>query len=272
VAALTELFADKSVADDAVQAMSKQVSKRDNPGGKSALKALQGLITGKSRPEELRRAALSALAGTRKGTTWLLELHEKGELDATLKDDTARLLRNSSYTDLRNKALIAFPPPGKLDPKKLPSPSALASRRGDVGRGKTLLAASVKNDLQCLKCHSALGSGGKVGPDLSTIGKKASRENLFESILFPSKAIADQYITWQIETKKGTSLSGLIVEETPDAVILRDGNGKDARILKSEIEERSKSPKSLMPDDLLVYMTEQDLVDLVEYLLTLQKE
>jgi len=132
------------------------------------------------------------------------------------------------------------------------------------------MAASVKNDLQCLKCHTALGKGGSVGPDLSAIGKKASRENLYESILYPSKAIADQYITWQIETKKGTSLVGLIVEETPDDLTLRDGNGKDTKIAKGDVESRQKSPKSLMPEDLLVYMTEQDLVDMVEYLLTLR--
>jgi putative membrane-bound dehydrogenase-like protein len=270
VAALVRLLADKGSADDAMQALSKQAAKRDNPGAKPALLALQDVVTGQAWPAELRKAALSALAGSRKGTAWLLELNEKGKLDPALRDDTARLLRNSSYTDLRNKAMIAFPPPGRLNPKQLPSPATLAVRRGDVNRGKKLLAASMKNDLQCLKCHSALGSGGNVGPDLSMIGKKASRENLFESILLPSKAIADQYVVWQIETKKGTTLAGLLVEETSASVTLRDGNGKDAKILKTEIEGREKSPKSLMPDDLLVYMTEEDLVDIVEYLLTLK--
>jgi putative membrane-bound dehydrogenase-like protein len=270
VTALADLLVEKALVDDVVDALAKQAAKRDNSGAKPALKALQDVVTTKSRPAEVRKAAVSALAGTRKGTTWLLELNEKGNLDPALKDETARLLRNSSYTDLRNKAMIAFPPPGKLDPKKLPSPTALALRRGDVSRGRNLLSASLKSDLQCLKCHSALGTGGNVGPDLSVIGKKASRENLFESILYPSKAIADQYVSWQIETKKGTTLTGLIVEETAGAVTLRDGNGKDAKILKAEIEGRVKSPKSLMPDDLLVYMTEDELVDIVEYLFTLR--
>jgi putative heme-binding domain-containing protein len=270
VTALAELLGDKSVMSDALDAIGKQVARRDNPGAKPAMSTLQDVVTGKERPGDLRKAALSALAGTRRGTTWLLELNEKGGLDPALKDDTARLLRNSSYIDLRNKAMLAFPPPGRLDPKKLPSPAVLAQRRGDVARGKKLLAASLKNDMQCLKCHSALGTGGQVGPDLSMIGKKASRENLFESILYPSKAIADQYVTWLIETKKGTTLSGLIVEETVDSVTVRDGNGKDAKIPKAEIEGREKSPKSLMPDDLLVYMTEDDLVDIVEYLFTLR--
>jgi putative heme-binding domain-containing protein len=179
-------------------------------------------------------------------------------------------LRNSPYKDVRDKAFAAFPPPAKLDPKKLPSPSALARRKGNADRGKELLAVSVKSNLQCLKCHTIQGVGGKVGPDLSVIGKKASRENLFESILLPSKAIADQYVSWVVETKKGLVLTGLLVEETPDSITLRDANAKDTKIDKREIETRSKSLVSLMPSDLLAYMTEEDLVDMVEYLFTLK--
>ena len=102
------------------------------------------------------------------------------------------------------------------------------------------------------------------------IGKKASRENLFESILQPSKAIADQYVNWQIFSTRGAVVSGLLVEETADAVTLRDANGKDTRIDKKEIASRAKSPTSLMPADLIGAMTSADLVDLVEYMLTLQ--
>jgi putative heme-binding domain-containing protein len=124
--------------------------------------------------------------------------------------------------------------------------------------------------MQCLKCHTIRGFGGNIGPDLSVIGKKASRDNLFESILYPSKAIADQYLTWQIETTKGLAVSGLIVEETADHVTLRDANGKDTKINKKDIDSRTKSPNSLMPSDLLVYMNEDELVDIVEYLFSLK--
>src|SRR5262245_40744790 len=171
---------------------------------------------------------------------------------------------------MRNKALTAFPAPGKLDPKKLPSVAALATMRGDANRGKRILADSLKGNLQCLKCHTVRGVGGQIGPDLSMIGKKASRENLFESILYPSKAIADQYVTWTVETTKGVSVQGLLVEETAEAVVLRDAEGRDTRVSKKEIDSRNKSLKSLMPEDVLVHFKGDDLVDLVEYLLTLQ--
>ena len=60
----------------------------------------------------------------------------------------------------------------------------------------------------------------------------------------------------------------LSVEETADALTLRDANGKDHKIAKKEIDSRTKSPKSLMPEDLP--MTEAELIDLVEYLYSLK--
>ncbi|MFO0928122.1 MAG: hypothetical protein U0736_13975 [Gemmataceae bacterium] len=118
--------------------------------------------------------------------------------------------------------------------------------------------------------QSSVGAGRHVGPDLSMIGKKASRDNLFESILYPSKAIADQFVTWVVETNKGLVLQGLIVEETADAIVLRDAEGRDTRVAKNDIDSRTKGPKSLMPDDLAVHFSEEELIDLVEYLLTLR--
>jgi putative heme-binding domain-containing protein len=231
-----------------------------------ALQILENLVKASDQDPLLKQAAVGALAGTRPGSIWLLEVQANKELPEVLKPAVARLLRNSPYPDLRNRALIAFPPPSKLDPNKLPDIATLAKRRGDAVHGKQLLAASINNDHQCLKCHTIAGVGGNVGPDLSVIGTKASRENLFESILYPSKAIADQYITWVLETKTGLVVAGLLVEETADHVTLRDANAKDTRINKSEIETRVKSQESLMPNNLLAYMTEDDLVDMVEYL------
>ncbi len=271
VAALRDLIGDKLIGNDAVIALGQLAQRRGQRDvAAQALKALQDAVTAKGQPGPSRQAALSALAGTRSGSQWLLELHSRKELPGDLVADAGRLLRNSPYVDLRNRALIAFPPPARLDPKKLPSIATLVARTGDAERGKQLIAASAKNDMQCLKCHTIQGAGGQIGPDLSLIGKKASKENLLESILQPSKAIADQYLTWQIETKKGLSLTGLLVEETPTTVTLRDGNGKDTKIDKKDIDSREKSPKSLMPEDLLAYMTEDDLVDIVAYLFGLK--
>ena len=241
------------------------------PESAPSMKVLKGMIMAHNRDLALRQAASVALAGTHHGAGWLLDQGANKQLADDLRGDVARLLRNSPYSDHRDRARVVFAAP-KLDPKKLPAIASLMSRSGDPARGQQILAESQKNDLQCLKCHTIHGVGGQVGPDLSAIGKKASRENLFESILFPSKAIADQYLSWIIETQNGVQLTGLIVEETPDHITLRDANAKDTKIAKKDIASREKSALSIMPADLLAYMTEDDLIDMVAYLLTLKEE
>lgn len=257
---------------EAVNALGKHAEQKDAkaPSLAPAVKALQGLVLNDKEEMGLRVSAVSALSGTRPGTIWFLDLNEKKELPESLRPEVARLLRNTPYQDLRAKALLAFPPPGKIDPKKLPDIAALAKRKGNPEHGKKLLAASANGDMQCMKCHMIRGVGGNVGPDLSVIGKKASRENLFESIMYPSKAIADQYFSYVIETKAGLLITGIIVEETPQFIMLRDANGKDTKVEKKDIDTRTKSLVSLMPDNLLVYLSEDDLVDVVEYLFSLK--
>ena len=256
---------------EAARALGVHAARRkETAESRAALASLQALLTDRDAPPPVRLASVEALTGSAKGSLWLLGLQKKGQLAEDVRADAGRWLRNSSFQNVRREAAIAFPAVGKINPKKLPAMATLLRRKGDANRGKQLLAASLKGDMQCLKCHTIRGIGGQVGPDLSMIGKKASRENLLESILYPSKAVADQFINWVIETKKGQALNGLIVAETPATILLRDGNGKDTKIDKKDIEGRKKSPTSLMPEDIIAFMTEDDLVDVTEYLLGLK--
>jgi putative membrane-bound dehydrogenase-like protein len=219
----------------------------------------------------LRQAAVAGLAGSRTGSTWLLEAYTHKKLQADLQADLSRLLRNSPYPEVRKTAEKDFPPPPALDPKSLPSIPALLTRKGDVNRGKQLIAASLTSDAQCLKCHTINGVGGKVGPDLSTIGSKASRENLVESILYPSRAIADQFQQYLVETKTGIQVNGIIIEETAEYLLLRDVNAKDYKITQADVDTKKKVPTSLMPELLRNFKEpERDLVDIVDYLSTLK--
>ena len=234
-------------------------------------RALDTLIILAADPNKARQAvAVETLAGTLPGGRWLVGQQKAGKLPSDMASLAGRIVRNSSYVDLRREGTAVFPAPGKLDPKKLPGSAELAKRKGNADKGRKLWEASAKSDLQCARCHIVSGQGGRIGPDLSLVGVKASRENLFDSILLPSKAIADQYLTQVITTTRGQTLSGLLVEETAEAVTVRDANGKDIRVAKRDIEERGKAQESIMPANLVAYFTEEELVDLVEYLTLLR--
>ena len=234
-----------------------------------ALDALKRAIVSAKATAPLKAAALNALAGNRAGTQWLLEAKQKNELPDTLSADAGKLLRNSPFQGERNKAMLLFPAAGKLNLKKLPAPAELAKRTGDATNGAKLMLASLTGEAQCMKCHMVRGQGGQIGPDLSLIGKKGSKENLYDSILNPSKAIADQHASWKIDTEDGQSITGLIVGETETTLTVRDANGKDYSF-PVKGTERKKSLVSLMPDNLAAALTEDELIDLVEYMATLQ--
>lgn len=252
-----------------IRALGMQSGNGETAAAQQALTILKQVLKSPDDPLELRQAALLALAGSRTGSQWLLYAKTKDELPEALLPEAARLLRNSPYQPIRNRALIDFPTPGKLDLTKLPSLATLAKRRGNSDRGKSLVFTH--KDVACTRCHTIQGYGGQIGPDLSTIGVKGSRENLFESILAPDKAIADQYVQLNVETDKGGLLTGLVIEETKEHILLRDANGKDTKIPQKEIVQRAKNVRSIMPSDLAGYLTEEDLVDIIEYLTTLKQ-
>ncbi len=233
-----------------------------------ALAAIQEQFGRKDYPD-MQKAAVEALAGTRLGTLWLLESHEKGTLPKELIADAGRLLRNSPFQGERNKAMLLFPAPGKLDPKKLPSIAELAKRVGNADNGKAVMAKSLTNEVQCMKCHMVRGQGGSIGPDLSMIGKKGPKESLYESLFTPSKAIADQYLSWKVDGEDGQSVTGLLVGETETTLTIRDANGKDYQF-PVKGTERKKQLTSIMPEGLIATLTEDELVDVVEYLTKLQ--
>jgi putative heme-binding domain-containing protein len=239
-------------------------------GMPKAQDVLRAILQNREIALEERQAAAAGMAGTYGGAEWLLKAYQSKGLGDDLSDDVARLLRNSPYKEVKKLAATVLPAPPKLDPKKLPSIQALLARKGSAQRGQLVMEKTLKNDAACLKCHTINKVGGAVGPELSVIGSKASRENLLESILYPSRAIADQYIQWVVETKGGQVINAIVIEETPDYLLLRDVNAKDYKVARKDLEAKTKSPKSIMPDNLLLFLSEEELVDVVEYLYSLK--
>lgn len=274
VEALMNIGAPKNpLSVECVTALGELMPKGQKPPAyaQKALDAVTLAVTLGNSTDEIRSAAVAALAANRFGTIWLLDAHGKGDLPKEVVGQTGQLVRNSPFQDLRNRALLAFPAAGKLDPKKLPPVAELAKRQGDVARGKAVWTASLGGAAQCAKCHMVRGVGGQVGPDLSMIGKKSAREALYESILLPSKAIADQYVQTSVTTITEVTVSGLLVSDTPTAITLRDANGKDTVVPRKEIEGAVRKLKtSIMPEDIVAALTEDELVDLVAYLETLK--
>jgi putative heme-binding domain-containing protein len=154
------------------------------------------------------------------------------------------------------------------DGKTLPSMETLAGQTGDVKAG----AIVFRNDKSpnCIKCHQIGEEGNMIGPPLTVIGGKLSKAQLYESILYPSAAIEMGYETWVVKTKDGEVFSGIKAEDTADHITIKDTDGKYHDVDRDKIGKLVKQNVSLMPEGLNEGMTQQELVNLVEYLESLK--
>ncbi len=225
------------------------------------------LLRDARRGDAIRREAVAALAASRAGSKQLATIAEEGKFDPALKESLAAALHNSPDRDTRALAEKLFPlPPGK-DNKPLPPLSELAVRKGDVTNGRIVFHTTGT----CIQCHQVNGLGKEVGPNLSEIGRKLTKQALLESILYPSAGISHNYESWVVATTDGNIYTGLITSETADEIVLKDAKSIVRTIRKSDIDERKKSEVSLMPADLQKVISEKELVDIVEFMTTLKE-
>ncbi len=86
------------------------------------------------------------------------------------------------------------------------------------------------------------------------------------SLVDPGASVRKEYQAYQVATKDGRVLCGLIVEQTPETITLRDAKGERTRIARYEVEELRESDVSLMPDSLYREFNPEQLRDLFSYL------
>jgi putative heme-binding domain-containing protein len=228
---------------------------------------LSPLVTDEKQPLAIRAAAVTALGRNSPGQKWLLATVEQGKLPADLTFAAANVLLSSADEAIKSAAGKHLSLPATAGGEPLPPIAELVKRSGDAARGKELFATTGT----CAKCHKVQGDGKEVGPDLSEIGSKLSKEALYLSILDPSAGVSFNYETWSVRTLDGTVLSGILVSQTDESIELKTAEAIVHKLPRGDIEQMKKQAISLMPADVQKLLKTQDLVDLVEYLTTLKK-
>eukprot|EP00913_Durusdinium_trenchii_P008833 g8299.t1 len=141
-----------------------------------------------------------------------------------------------------------------------------STAEGDAERGRIVFYSK---KAACAGCHTIAGKGGRVGPDLSAIGKIRQHRDLVEAIAFPSATLARGFRSHVIATESGKIHTGLISRETSSEIILRDATLAEIRIPRNSIEAIRESPTSIMPKGLDKTLTSEELRDLLAYLRSL---
>lgn len=121
-------------------------------------------------------------------------------------------------------------------------------------------------------CHRCHAGNSRLGPDLTGVAQRMTREDLYAAIVDPSRDVAPPYRTTLIATRSGHIYHGVLVYDSPDGTLIQTGPDTTIRITGDDLAARQLSTQSLMPTGLLQGASDQELADLYEYLKSLTPE
>jgi putative heme-binding domain-containing protein len=207
------------------------------------------------------------LLASPKSALWAARKLGRGEMKPGARDRllaaTAKL-PDGSIRDL----FEGYLPSENQGPRKLgsnPRPRTILALKGNAEHGEKLFWSPTVN---CGSCHKIGERGTPLGPDLSTIGKMRSREDLLESILEPSRRIEPKYAAYVVHTADGRAFTGVLMKRDAKTLVLRDAQNKEIILEAHNVEEAQPSRISLMPQGQLAGLAAQEAADLLEYLAT----
>jgi len=240
-----------------------------NAADKQFVPALMATVSDPKQPVENRKAAVKSLAQTEDGSAQILKLAKDDKLDNALKFTASAMLNSARWPAIKTEAAEVLPLPQGKNATPLPPVSELVKIKGDPEAGSKVVR---RLEVNCIGCHQINGQGVDFGPNLSEIGSKFGKEALYEAILDPSAGISFGFEAWQIELKNGDEAYGLLASETADEITIKTQTGVSTRYKKTDLAKRQKMTLSIMPAGLQTTMSQQDLIDVVEYLSTLKKK
>jgi putative heme-binding domain-containing protein len=224
------------------------------------------LATLEKAPARLQTSIALALAGQQAGAKHLLNTVSIGKASARLLQDRAV-----------NQKLLETKLPGVGEQiatltKNLPSidqkmAELMGKRRDGFGKAKKDAdAGKVIFKSVCANCHQIGGEGSRIAPQLDGIGVRGL-DRLLEDILDPSRNVDQAFRASTLLLKNEKSISGLILREEGQIIVIADAQGKEIRVGKDEVEEKRTSLLSPMPANLAETIKEEDFHNLMAYLL-----
>ena len=245
--------ADQNTAKAALKALG-------STGSNEGIQMVESIIKDPSVSLPLREDAVKMMAAGWNESEKLLDMVKAGQLPGELKSTAAIALSATYRKDIRQESLKYLQVNEIAGGKPLPTINELAKLNGNIAAGRQVFSAT------CTTCHKIDNEGENVGPALSKIGSKLTKDALYIAIIHPDEGISFGYEGYVFKMKDGNVVAGIITSETEDAVEIIMQGGIKKKLEKPAIASRTEMKNSLMPATLYQTLTQQQLVDLVEYL------
>jgi putative membrane-bound dehydrogenase-like protein len=275
IAAAKQLIEFRASDGEAVTSLLELLTPRTPPqlaaGFLDALTASQSPNVGPAVIEKMegwspttRVAALRLLLSRPESTRALLDGIEKGQVqlgELALEQKQALTSHPNPRIAGRARRLLerggALPNPDRQ--KVIDELISVTKRTGDATAGKAVFKK------HCATCHMHNGEGNQIGPDLSGVAVHP-KDHLIVDILDPSRSVEGNFRVYQVVTKDGVTINGLLASESKTAVELIDAEAKKHVLQRDDIEVLSATNKSLMPEGFEKQMSADDLANLLEFL------
>lgn len=204
---------------------------------------------------------IEALASHTQRLPVLLDAIADGRISAAQVTPIRRtLLLNQADEKLRERArmLLAL---DRQTPRKdvIEANADAANLPGDILKGKLLFVRD------CAACHRIGETGVEVGPSLITVRHRTASE-LLTQILDPNREVGPNYMQFAVALNDGQVLAGMITEESPVSLTLKQAENKQLTLQREQIAEIKATGLSLMPEGFEKKLSPQEFADLIAFL------
>ncbi len=227
------------------------------PASLDEMHARRALVVETGAPIDRRIEAALAMARDATGGQLLIQLAAENKLAYQLREAVGSLIFDNPDRTGRAAAAGYFQRPGGQ--ARLPA-ADVATLPGDPARGQARFLVN------CATCHRRDGVGAETGPDLTDIDKKFDRRGIVESFVNPNAAIAFGYGAELFAMRTGLPQIGFLQADGA-TVSIKTSQGQVMAVARDDLAARVPLKSSLMPDPVMLGMTDQDVADIAAFLM-----
>lgn len=256
---LQKLLGDRDMSQDAINGLAAF-------GDNETPKLLVSRFGGFNLPA--KRAAITTLVSRPQYAGVLLDAVAGGKIDRALVSAfQLRQMQNSGDDGLSKRVAGMWPELAEQSKEKTARIAQLRAlltpetiEKANASAGRHLFNQS------CANCHTLFGEGQKIAPDL-TGAQRSNLNYLLENIVDPSATVSENFKLSVVLLEDGRVLNGVVIGRTEKTLTIQTAM-EQVVIQRDEIDEMKESPVSMMPDELLSVLSEQQIQNLIAYLMS----
>jgi putative heme-binding domain-containing protein len=256
---LKSLLDNRDLCQDAIQGLAAY-------GDAETPKLLISKFQGFNAPS--RQAAITTLVSRPEFANTLLDAISDGVIERSIVSAfQVRQIQNMGNEQLRTRATALWSDLLEQSQEKSAligtlqqtlTPDELA--KANASQGRILF----KN--RCATCHVLYGEGERIAPEL-TGAQRSSLNYLLENIIDPSATVSPNYKLTVALLSDGRVINGLVTATTEKTLTLQTAS-EQVLVDREEIETLRESAVSMMPENLLLGLDDQQIKELFAYLMT----